>query len=300
MADEKKPLPENAPKMAAKSADEKSINDLLEEYAQDVKDKDIDDFLKESDGEEDEEIYEPEDESAEEESEKVLAEQGQPRRRGGGLLTMALIVAAFGAAGAGAYMYLNRDSGMTTIMGGFSGTNDDVAMPPPAIAANTPDTDEGPANDNVANDNATPVMPAAPAQPMPIMNEAAAPDATAAAPEMTSTETPVPGADVVNVPAPQLETQSIPQLEPAPAAAAPAEKLPPLSAGDTGAAQAVDAWASGKDADTIKPAMPGPDGAGNTAALLPEKTVEVIKAKPPVTKNPPRLRQASSRPHRCR
>src|SRR5690606_22477401 len=41
-------------------------------------------------------------------------------KKSGGLLTMLFIVVAFGAAGAGAYMYLNKEDGMTSIMGGFS------------------------------------------------------------------------------------------------------------------------------------------------------------------------------------
>ncbi len=128
MADEKK---------AVTPDEDKSINDLLDEYAGDVKDKDLDDFLKSDDEEED--AFEG-DESDDEDNDKALADEVQPKKSGG-FMSMLLIIIAFGAAGAGAYIYLNKDQGMTAIMGGFMGQDEPTAQ---AVLDTPPTPDAAP------------------------------------------------------------------------------------------------------------------------------------------------------------
>lgn len=122
MADKNKP--EINDENVETELDDKSINELLKEYADDVKDKDLDDFLQDAPDEDDDEgLYENDDE---------LMEGVAPKKRSGivGLLAVLLLC---GAAGAGAWMYLNRDDGMTTVMGGFKGepalSDDFIASP---------------------------------------------------------------------------------------------------------------------------------------------------------------------------
>lgn len=111
MADKKKPDPQIESDDAA--LDDKSINDLLKEYADDVKDKDIDDFLQDAPEEEED------DDDAFENDDALMAEA--PAKKSGGLLGLLLVLLLCGGAGAGAWWYMNRDDGMTNVMGGFQG-----------------------------------------------------------------------------------------------------------------------------------------------------------------------------------
>lgn len=231
--------------------DDKSINELLKEYADDVKDQNLDDFLKNDDA------FEGDNDDASEDEDKVLADPAP--KKSGAFLTILMTVIAFGAAGAGAYMYLNRnDEGMTSIMGGFGGNGSDNAemdldLPPPpeaptVFALPTPPTPE------------QPVLNESPTMPAPIMNEAPLQPALDVAPIVTS-EAPAPGADLLAVP----QTQN-----PAPI---PAETTSTEPSTDTASAsKAVDDWAAGLN-----------DGMAEVENKLPEQVVEEIKAKPPVT-----------------
>jgi len=237
MADEKKPADED-----------KSINELLDEYAGDVKDKDLDDFLKHGDEEED--VFEGE-ETDDEDSDKELVDEVQPKKSGGGFMSMLLIILAFGAAGAGAYVYLNKDQGMTAIMGGFMGQDE----PEQTAALDTPPTPD-----------AAPVMLPAPTdetpQPMPIVNDPFPPAAEI-------TPVPEPGADLLAMPTSET---GAPAGEPV---AAPAADLgTPPSDAET-AATAVDKWMAGGDSGMLNEM--------GVAETLPEKTIEEVKAKPPTT-----------------
>ncbi len=242
--------------------DDKSINDLLKEYASDVKDKDLDDFLKDSG----DDAYESaiDEDGDDEDAEGEVVAEGAEERKSSSILPLLLIVAAFGAAGAGAWVYLNRDQGMTSIMGGFMGQDEANAPvtsqmpPPPPLAANdigAPPSDLAP----VAP------MPDAPAQPMPIMNEGA------------SDGLPAPGADVLampeaqpaaSAPAPVAQAAPTPLTGNAPSAATPAAKLP-TAGSDANAQDAVSAWNNNETPANTDP-----------TATLPEKPVDVVKAKP--------------------
>ncbi|MBU6234620.1 MAG: hypothetical protein KGQ41_02140 [Alphaproteobacteria bacterium] len=277
----------------AKSAgDDKSINDLLKEYADDVKDKDFDDFLKTDD-----EAFESEDSAEEDDGEKQP--EAEPKKSGG-FFTGLLLLVAFCAAGAGTYIYLNRDNeGMTAIMGGFMGSNDNqseisMAQPPaPDAAPSMPATDS-------TSSEPSPFDAQPPAAPAPIMNEpmpeataapvgealppaaelAPAPAADATAPDMLAMpaakedapkapEAPAVAEAPAPAPAPVADTvaaaPAMPDLPAPQADAAPAAPVAP--AAPTATEDAVNAWASG-----TAPA--------NTGEKLPETAVEEVKAKP--------------------
>lgn len=222
---------------------DKSIDDLLQEYAGDVKSNDLDDFLKNDDA------FESDDVDAGEDNEKIMAESGG---KSGGFLTMMFIVLAFGAAGAGAYVYMNKDEGMTSIMGGFDApaqTADAQIDVAPEVAPSMPapiETSPAPSTEELA-------------QPTPIVNDEAPSADTLAMPEMSPPET---AALVAEAPAPS----AAPALESMPAPTAPATT-------DASASQAVDAWQSGNDM---------PPAVTDASAPLPEKAVGEVKAKPPV------------------
>lgn len=226
---------------------DKSIDDLLQEYAGDVKGNDLDDFLKHDDA------FESGDADVSEEDEKAMADSGG---KSGGFLTMMFIVLAFGAAGAGAYVYMNRDEGMTSIMGGFDA---------PAQTAEAP-VDVAP--------DALPSMPSPIASdvpaPTPIMNDEAPSTDTLAMPEMTPPDGATQTAEAV------AATEAATTLPPMPSPNA-TSATPPV---DANASAAVDAWQSGDDA--VIPLAPMEATAMDSKAPLPEKTVDVVNAKPPV------------------
>lgn len=241
-------------KNAGKGEDDKSINELLNEYADDVKDKDLDDFLKGSD---DDAFESDNDDSGDDDTETAATAPQQPKKSGGMLSALALIL-VFGAAGAGAYMYMHRGDGMTNIMGGFAGGESagmGVGMEaPPAPEAATalpmPESTAGEAS----------LVAPQPAQPAAIMNA-------------DGTMPPMPG---TSAPEPQI-TEVFSEMPATTEATAPAGAIALTDASATpatpaDASNAVEAWTSGTE-------MP----AANTGAKLPEQAVGELKAKPPVT-----------------
>lgn len=198
MADQKKTAPQ----------DDKSINDLLQEYADDVKDKDLDDFLKDGD----DDAFETEASEAVEDDGDDVAPVPESGGRsigfGGGLLILLLLAGA----GAGAYMYVaGRDGGVTQIMGGFKGADpsfDDTAVAAPVAPDQAP----------VLPSPAPQVAEDMPAQPAPIANES---------PAMGSEEV---------FPAAELEKRVAEEDQ------SPAQTKPVMSADE--AAAAVDKWAA--------------------------------------------------------
>ena len=244
MADEQKP-----------AADEdKSINELLQEYAEDVKDKDLDDFLKNSDEDEEEDAFA--DDADDEDADKALVDE-QPAKKSGGMLSMLMIIVAFLAAGAGAYIYMNKDEGMTAIMGGFMGNDEPVesAMPAAPTPDSAPTMLPAPTDEPMAAMDGTP-------QPSPIVNEDApnADTPVETLQPLTDAPFPAPGADIVATP---NADNTAPAMDPT-VATADAEK-------------AVDKWMSGGDSG-----IPDEVIAGTTPAL-PEKSIGELNAKPPVT-----------------
>ncbi|NBX66146.1 MAG: hypothetical protein EBQ96_04035 [Proteobacteria bacterium] len=242
-------------KKAEAAADDKSINELLKEYADDVKDKDLDDFLKSDD-----DAFESDDSETSDEDKSEDTEENAPKKSGG-LLTGLLLLVVFAVAGAGTYIYLNRDSGMTAIMGGFMGGEEQVAdtLEPvqPQTTALSPDLEP---------QLPTPTMDAAPqptdlpSQPLPIANEASAPPMPMAT--QPSSEEP---------PAAELLTAEPAVPQPAAPVEAPVAEASPAApvAAATDAAKAVDAWASGAESSPMMP-----------AADLPVQPVEEVKAQP--------------------
>jgi|GEM_PF-2385564 len=244
MADQNKD--QDIPETETASMDDKSINELLKEYAEDVKDKDLDEFLKDtSDGDD---AFEGNDNDADD-----SVAQGRPKKSGG-VLTFLLFLVFCGAAGAGVWLYMNKDQGMTSVLGGFTGDDSATLETPPSPDA-TPtlpaaDTaavaapemtdmaeapvDAAPAADAIpdpfaAADDSAPAsdVPA----PTPIVNETA-PDAAAeetAPADLLSQPT---ASDAATIPA----TDTAATAESAPVAEAPAQPAD--------ATQAVSDWAS--------------------------------------------------------
>ncbi len=262
MADQKKD-----DKTAQSAQDDKNINDLLKEYAEDVKDKDLDEFLKDSE----DEAFEADvaDEDADDEA-AAPAAPAKASGKSGGMLTALMLVVAFGAAGAGAYMYMHRNDGMTSIMGGFSG-----AQPSSDVTMDTPvKPDEAPAMPApVAN-----VAPA-PAQDAPVLTPA-----TETAPDSSSLAQPLPQAS-----APALEPAGTPVLadvtsasaqpaqnQPASAMPVPVTAATPAPAAAENTDNAVQSWVSGAAPEAATP---------KADEKLPEQSVKEIKARPPVMTN---------------
>jgi len=275
MADQK-----NDPKAANAAQDDKSINDLLKEYAEDVKDKDLDDFLKGTD----EDSFDTDSSDDDGDNDDTSADSIDQPKKSGGFFTALMLVVAFGAAGAGAYVYLNRNEGMTSIMGGFMG-NDASQTVASTIAPETQPVMPAPANDT-----------GAPAQPAPISNEVI-PATSGAGSAYSTMEDPTTGnqpvlADQPATPdtaaptAPAAEASlSVPEATPAqtvptPVAATPntAEQSPAIVQASEAASKAVDAWAASVGNNTATT-----DDAANTGQKLPEQAVSEVKAKAPTT-----------------
>lgn len=208
MADQKKDV-------KSETEDDKNINDLLKEYADEVKDKDLDDFLKSDD-----DAFESDGEDDSDDADQPANEPEQ--KKSGGVLTGLVLLVAFAAAGAGTYLYLNREDGMTAIMGKING-----------MASQTSDISMG--------------MPPAPS-PEPSMDDQAA-----------SMPTPMPMDDpFANLPAPEpvsMEASSatpatspMADLMPAPEAVPASEPVKVLDTAKT-TEDAVNAWVSGMASD---------------------------------------------------
>jgi len=274
MADQK-----NDPKAANAAQDDKSINDLLKEYAEDVKDKDLDDFLKGTD----DDSFDTDSGDDDGDNDDTGVDSMDPPKKSGGFFTALMLVVAFGAAGAGAYIYLNRNEGMTAIMGGFMGGDNANQTAASTLAPETQPVMPAPANDM-----------GTPAQPAPISNEATsgAPGSAystmedpttgnqpilAGQPATPDTAAPTAPAADASLPAPETTPA---QPVPTPVAATPntAELSPAMAQASEAASKAVDAWA----------ASVGNNGApatstANTGQKLPEQAVAEVKAKAPTT-----------------
>lgn len=261
----------------AEAADDKSINELLKEYADDVKDKDLDDFLKSGD----DDAFES-DEAGDDESDAGDAVAAEEPKKSGGLLTGLLMLVAFAAAGAGTYVYLNKGEGMTAIMGGFAGGDTASQIDTTLQPVTAPETQP-----------AAPALGELPAQPSPIVNEAAAPELPMPtdAPAMPAPTTGMepPAADLLAAEAPKMpEAPKAPEAsvdvsasEITPATPPVAEAVPAPTPAASDAAKAVDAWASGEP-DVMQP-----------ASDLPVANIEEVKAQPVKT---PKQEKAESAP----
>ncbi|HEY8964309.1 MAG TPA: hypothetical protein VIN59_07600 [Alphaproteobacteria bacterium] len=289
MVDPKKELeaetgPEND---NVKDMDDKSINELLKEYAEDVKDKDLDEFLSDSN-----------DDQFDDSDADDTAPVAAAPKKSGGFLSFLLFLIVVGAAGAGAWIYLNKDQGMTNVMGGFGGdttaTLDTPPLPdttpsmpgaePVAAAPATTDTAESPiASPFPANPEMATDVPA----PTPIVNEAAPAMDTAATSE-------APAADAATATAPSFDLQdSMPEAivaapadtaastpTPAPAAEVAAPAAPSAEA-DSTASQAVDNWVSSATDGMAE--TEAKLGAAPTAGPTPEAVPEATSAPVAIT-----------------
>ncbi len=262
---------QNKEAKAPAAADDKSINELLKEYADDVKDKDLDDFLKSGD----EDAFESDDSDSDEGEDADKSDEALAKKSGGGILTGLILLVAFAAAGAGTYVYLNREEGMTAIMGGFMGGEtkaeaDTMQAPPaPELAPTLP----APSEQQATAIESPLEKGELPAQPTTIMNEtlpmpSASSDMEPPASELVSSAEVAQSIDVLATPM-SARPEAAPALNPTPAPAndnAPAA-TPVEAPAET--AKAVDAWTAGIN-----------EGMDNTAAKLPEQPVAELNAKP--------------------
>ncbi len=311
------------------NADDKNINDLLSEYA-DLKDEDLQDFLKGTDSE-DSFVLDDEEQAA----------AATEERRKSSLLPVIVSVVILGAAAGGAYYFISQKGGLSGAMEsvrasvpGMSGSDEPVSAPmmaydepgttgtpasgdlpvpgadsmPPSADTTAPITnaDSGvatwPEADTGApsNDNAVPGAAPVPAvagdvvmpEPMPIVNEA------------TIANAPVP-ADSALPASPEVATpDTVTAAEPLPvpaseddAAALGATPAPaPVPAEITSWERAADQPAPLPEAvPEIAPAPAPVPVAEPAPAAVPEKDVAALKATPPTNAAEPKAKKTAKK-----